>query len=809
MSDPRRIGRYTLLREIASGGMASVHLGRADGASGFARPVAIKRLHPHYAKDPHFSRMFLDEARMASRIQHPNVVQTIDVVADDGELFLVMELVHGASLSTLFAAAVARGEGIAPGLAVAVMSGALEGLHAAHAARGEDREPLGIVHRDVSPQNILVGSDGCARVVDFGVAKAAGRAVHTAEGQLKGKIAYMPPEQLRGEELDRRADVYAASVVLWEALTGRRLYTGEPTRIMYDVLDVVPPVPSSVRADVPGVLDALVMRGLEKRREDRFATASEMAQALEATGLAAPASEVAAWAARDAEESLARGASWLGEATTIDPEPPAGDEDVAKPAARREDPRTATGVTLARESTDAPGRARRSRARLVVGLVASGLIAGGGIYAGRRWLEARRDSGAGPVAAACGGAGAPCCAGACALPSLACAGGTCSPCVKRLFAGATGKVACAVTRDGKTWCWGANTPELIGVGLGDFVTKPVELAGIHDPAALVFGARTAMAVVGGRVTGWGENVQGILGTEIPLGEADLTHGKHWLPLGGVTSLTFSAFPFSTACATASGDVSCWGSNFASALGNPAVPVEETQREPARVTLTAGAPPARSVLLGGLNAACATTEGGGAYCWGNLTPWILSVKRTSRDGPAELSPHSPVARLIAPAATHVAPSMEGVCVLDDGVPKCHGTNRACVVRAGDREHKTDVFERRAMPATFVYPAKDLAAGHGHYCVIDGADALYCWGANDKRQAGNGAPGDRAICDPQKIDLGAPVIQMALGAQLTCALTEGGVVRCFGANEGAILGEPAVMDGVSWSDAKPIPIACPRG
>ncbi len=187
--------------------------------------VAIKRLHPQFAAQPEFVSMFVDEARLATRFRSPHVVSTLDVVATGEELFLVMDYVAGESLARL--AATDRGDRIPVPIAVAIVAGALEGLHAAHEARGETGEPLGLVHRDVSPQNILVGTDGLARVLDFGIAKAAGRLQSTRDGELKGKLSYMPPEQLRREPLGRRGDVYSAAVVLWETLTGERLFGGD------------------------------------------------------------------------------------------------------------------------------------------------------------------------------------------------------------------------------------------------------------------------------------------------------------------------------------------------------------------------------------------------------------------------------------------------------------------------------------------------------------------------------------------------------------------------------------------------------
>jgi serine/threonine-protein kinase len=263
--------------------MASVHIGRLVGPVGFLRTVAIKRLHPQYAKDPSFVDMFLDEARLAARIRHPNVVSTLEIVSMEDELFLVMDYVHGESIGRLVRAANDAGTRLPPRVVSSIMVGALLGLHAAHEATNELGQPLHIVHRDVSPQNILVGIDGVARVADFGVAKAASRVHTTRGGDVKGKISYMAPEQLLQEEIDRRTDLYGASIVLWEALVGRRMFPlGDIGSAVARLLQNVPPEPPSKYApDIPPALDALVLKGLSRRRDDRFATAREMAQALE------------------------------------------------------------------------------------------------------------------------------------------------------------------------------------------------------------------------------------------------------------------------------------------------------------------------------------------------------------------------------------------------------------------------------------------------------------------------------------------------------------------------------------------------
>ena len=312
--DPLIVGRYAIHAEIASGGMATVHFGRLVGPIGFSRTVAIKRLHPQFAKDPDFVAMFLDEARLAARIQHPNVVPTLDVVSTDGEIFLVMEYVQGETLSRLVRTARDKGETIPPRIASAILIGVLHGLHAAHEAKDERGKPLGIVHRDVSPQNILVGTDGVTRVLDFGVAKAAVRLQTTREGQLKGKLAYMAPEQLQSGAVNRLTDVYAAGVLLWEALTGKRLFEADSEgQLLGMVLRANIEPPSAKARDISAGIDAITMRALDRDPSARFQTAREMAIALERASPVAMPSEVGEWVEEVAHENLARRADSVAE----------------------------------------------------------------------------------------------------------------------------------------------------------------------------------------------------------------------------------------------------------------------------------------------------------------------------------------------------------------------------------------------------------------------------------------------------------------------------------------------------------------
>ena len=274
-----RYGRYEALHRIASGGMASVYLGRTRGPGGFERLVALKVMHDHIRHDPAFSAMFLDEARLAARIRHPNVVPTLDV-AEDGR-YIVMEYVEGASLHAILSRLRKRGETIPLPIALRIFVDALSGLHAAHELADAAGKPLNIVHRDVSPHNILVGVDGTSRITDFGIAHAEARITSTRGGEIKGKLPYMAPEQLQDEDLDRRTDVYAAGCVLWEVLVGERLFRGgSEAAVACAILAGAERSPRQAGADVPASLDAACMQALGSR-QSRFLTALAFSEAVE------------------------------------------------------------------------------------------------------------------------------------------------------------------------------------------------------------------------------------------------------------------------------------------------------------------------------------------------------------------------------------------------------------------------------------------------------------------------------------------------------------------------------------------------
>jgi serine/threonine-protein kinase len=279
---------------IASGGMATVHFGRLIGEGGFGRIVAIKRLREQFAQSEEILRSLIDEARLVSRIQHPNVVGCLDTVQVDGEVFVVMEYVAGESLARLAETIAAP---IPPAIACALVSGMLHGLQAAHEAVSERGEQLCIVHRDVSPQNVIVGRDGHPRLLDFGVAKARNRLSSTTEaGLLKGKLAYMSPEQVAGQPVDHRTDIFAAGTVLWELLTGRRLFLGSnEAQTILNVANGPIPKLREVAPQLSPELETVLLRALARNPAQRLQSAREFAQWLERVQPFATPTQIGSW----------------------------------------------------------------------------------------------------------------------------------------------------------------------------------------------------------------------------------------------------------------------------------------------------------------------------------------------------------------------------------------------------------------------------------------------------------------------------------------------------------------------------------
>jgi eukaryotic-like serine/threonine-protein kinase len=291
---PERIGRYELLLPIGSGGMATVFLARASGVGGFERDVALKIIHAHLRADEESKLHLLDEARLAARIRHPNVVPVIEVGDDPFGVYLVMDYVEGDSLAGVMRITKGANERLPLRLVARILYDTLGGLHAAHELCNEAGKPLGLVHRDYTPQNILVGIDGISRLSDFSVAKAGDRAVRTRTGLVKGKIAYMSPEQARGHAVDRRCDVWAAGIVAWELIAWRRLHKKvDAVSTLLSVVTEVPPRLRSVDPEIPAALDDIVARALTMDVDARIPSALELRRQLDqafraAGGIAEP-----------------------------------------------------------------------------------------------------------------------------------------------------------------------------------------------------------------------------------------------------------------------------------------------------------------------------------------------------------------------------------------------------------------------------------------------------------------------------------------------------------------------------------------
>lgn len=278
------LGRYELLLPVAAGGMAMVWAARLKGSRGFQKIVAVKTMLPKLSEDPQFERMFLDEASLASRIHHPNVVEVLDLGEEEGVLFIAMEWLDGVPLNQVMKAAKSA-SGIPLPVAIHILTHASEGLHCAHDLRDDRGVLVGLVHRDVSPQNILVGYDGFTKMVDFGLAKATALGDGaTRAGQLKGKISYMAPEQIRGDPLDRRADVFALGVVLYAVTTGKHPFRRESEGATLFAISAPEPAPAPSRfMTYPADLEAVLMKSIAKDPRERYSSALELARALEQT----------------------------------------------------------------------------------------------------------------------------------------------------------------------------------------------------------------------------------------------------------------------------------------------------------------------------------------------------------------------------------------------------------------------------------------------------------------------------------------------------------------------------------------------
>ena len=282
MSSPTRFGKYDLLALLATGGMAEIWLARVPGMAGFEKLVVIKRLLDRLARDHEYVEMFLDEARINARLTHSNIAQVLELGQVEGKYFMAMEYVPGLSVSQVGKRATQRLGEVPQEVACGIVAQSCAGLHYAHEMAMPDGTPLGIIHRDVSPQNLIITFEGGVKVLDFGIAKAHDRRSKTRTGLVKGKFSYMSPEQCLGQPLDRRSDVFALGIVLFELSTARRLFKRGSTYDTYTAItkaDV--PKPRALNPKIDAGVEAVILRALQLRVEDRYATAEQMQEALE------------------------------------------------------------------------------------------------------------------------------------------------------------------------------------------------------------------------------------------------------------------------------------------------------------------------------------------------------------------------------------------------------------------------------------------------------------------------------------------------------------------------------------------------
>jgi len=277
-----RFGKYVLLDRLAVGGMAEIFLARQEGLEGFEKTVVIKRIRPHLSKQKSFVQMFLDEARLAAQLNHPNIVQIHELGQVDDSYFIAMEYVFGRDMARIIPKAERMGIGFPLVYALKIASSVCEGLHYAHERSDAWGNPLHIVHRDVTPENVFVSFDGTVKILDFGIAKARGQTGETTAGEIKGKLSYMSPEQALGMPLDCRSDIFSLGVVLYEWLTGFRLFTGDSeVAVLRSVSEGKIYGPSYFKPDIPPAVEAVVMRALEKDRDRRYPSAQEMQRDLD------------------------------------------------------------------------------------------------------------------------------------------------------------------------------------------------------------------------------------------------------------------------------------------------------------------------------------------------------------------------------------------------------------------------------------------------------------------------------------------------------------------------------------------------
>lgn len=727
----------------------------------FSRLLARKRLHSHFRADGTFRSMLLEEARLAALVRHPNVTTVLEVGEDESGPFFLMEYVEGPSVAQILECVEPRDRLLPVALGVSIVAQAARGLHAAHQLVSPEGVPLGVVHRDISPKNLLVGYDGLVRVADFGIAKAKDNLEQTRIGVLKGNVGYMAPEYLRFQELDCRSDLFALGVVLYELLARERLYAGNDTgAIARRILEEPPPDIFEIR-DVPPELTGLLFELLAKDRELRPPNALAVAAELDAIAASIAAVDgpfdLGAFLEEELSELRNNQRDKVNAALSVPPlaPAPARSADLAsEPRLRldrgRHDPASDESTTSSTEAHVA-ALARPPR-RWLAGLVATSLLAGTLLTFG---LSSRLFREGTPLT---------------------------GPADARLWAG--GWHTCAM-RAQRLECWGGNQKGQLGDGTDQTRLVPlvVELAGVRS-AALGELHSCALAETG-RVWCWGRNMKGESGLEeiSPLNHRPMEVAG----LEGVTEL--AAGRQHTCALTASGDVFCWGANHSGQLGRTPF------AEPGRLERVEALPPAKRIFAGGANT-CARVRSGGLLCWGaNESGQLDPGSREARPLPAPIPGIEDLVTIgfgnngrAGSANPDLSKVNSFACGLTPrGTVLCWGSNYTGQLGDGTREDRlgpTQVLD--------VVDAIDLDVGNVHACALERSGRVWCWGRNEFGNVGDGTMGPSNVRPRAALvaDLD-DVVGLSLGDAHTCARRRQGDIACFGVNNFGQLGDGTLL------------------
>jgi serine/threonine-protein kinase len=762
---PELVRDIVILR-IAEGGMGYIELvARQQGR--FSRLFARKRLHPHLRGDAAFRAMFLDEARLAGLIRHPNVAAALEVGEDADGPFLLMDYVDGPSLAEVLARVQPRERQLPIAFCVTVLAQAARGLHAAHELESPQGTPLGVVHRDISPKNLLIGFDGLVRVADFGIAKARDNVEQTRVGVLKGNVGYMAPEYLRFQELDGRSDLFALGVVLHETLTRERLYDGdESAAIARRILDEPAPDIFEER-DVPPELAALLFELMAKDRTLRppsaFAVATRLEQIAADLSLGEGPFDLAGFletelsSMRDERRKAIDAAKVLAESEARSRDARSSDGEVAA-----ENPSRAASVAGSGSFARAPGTTSVSTS--VGPIVAVG--------ARRRW---RRRT---PLAVAL--AATVLIAIAWPRHHISDHVSTATFVVGRAELWSGGSHNCAQRGD-RLVCWGNNSRGQLGDGTTENHGMPVTAAitGVRDVA--LGEVHTCAVTQDGHVWCWGRNVRGELGRPSP------NLSRVALEVPGLTGVEAIVAGRQHTCAlVAGGAVSCWGANESGQLGR------ESSSGAEAPAVVAGLPPVQRIFAGGSNT-CVTASDGRLLCWGADESGQLGDDGTEARATPEPAPGADgmVSVTIANNTQagkknpDLSKSAGFICGVrgSDGRVLCWGNNYTGQLGDGSRDD-------RARPTLVpgIDDAIQVAAGDLHVCVLRRSGRVSCWGRNEFGTLGDGTMGPRVIrLTPVDARAVEDAVGISVGGAHSCARRRGGAVLCWGVNNHSQLGE----------------------